>query len=143
MGTWVPQPSQVMSWVPVVVVASMVCSFGGGPGGGVWICGVFRCGRTRRRNRAGVQLAGPAGQDVFPAVLKETSGGAGPGICRVREKDLERLERAEREAGCAPGRGCEADKSVHAAGPATGARHGAQAPVVARTFSWRCCLQRW
>ena len=37
MGTWVPQPSQVMSWVPVVVVASMVCSFGEGPGGGVWV----------------------------------------------------------------------------------------------------------
>jgi hypothetical protein len=66
----------------------------------------------------------PAGQDVFPAV-KRTAGEAGPSSLRVKGKDLERTVRAEREAGCVQDRGCEADKSEHTTGPATGARTGA------------------
>jgi hypothetical protein len=142
MGTLVPQPSQVMSWPGIVVVASMLCSFGEGPGGGVWmvVCsdaGGHAAAIGRERN----WLARPA-KMFFQRSRRKLPAEPVPGS-PASGKDLEWVERAEREAGCAPGRGCEADKSVHAAGPATGARHGAQAPVVARTFSWRCCLQRW
>ena len=61
------------------------------------VCGVFRCGRTRRRNRPGAQLAGPGGQDVFQRLCNTEPAKPVPWIFRIQEKILNGWsERSER-----------------------------------------------
>ena len=109
-------PSGAGPWHSLQVPSNGVLPSQVVPGGGVLVRGVFRRRRARRRNRPGGQPAGPGWARCFSAGKarqrrRSRRGARGP------EKDLERPGRAQREAGCAPGRACETDQAGMRRGP--------------------------
>ena len=124
-------------------MASMSCSLRRwSPVAGSWFVVCSGAGGQRRRHRAGAQPDGPGGQDVFQrAKERNCAGEAGPRTARGPEKDLDRPERAQREAGCAPDRACETDKPGYAADLATGDLPRQQALGVTGRRAVRLCPQ--
>ena len=109
-------PSGAGPWHSLQVPSNGVLPSQVVPGGGVLVRGVFRRRRARRRNGPGGQPAGPGWARCFSAGKarqrrRSRRGARGP------EKDLERPGRAQREAGCAPGRACETDQAGMRCGP--------------------------